>query len=870
MSNEKIYAALLKLFESQRFIFWHDEDGTFSGELATLDAQGIRVVQTDTVPLLGLKVEIEKADLFSKWLFYSQLPVPAIEHDWLLDIRMRAKPFYADEVSIQLEELGLHTLSLRSHLKSRAQFLRAKDRFERLKKLSLPEDSAADLDRKMVTILVRAEQSDWAGILLKLFTSFDQGGEVDLNVEPKGWADLATYGLLPAFWALLKAEVGYDVADPSLRDLLFRMLVSDLAKGLAGNLPVQLSHFQLPDRAKAASASVFLSQWRANITHFASYDGISAEVAKELNLGNLISSIHAEDMLDAMTFAEVEKWIIRDLRDRILTGAGSTLNTVRDVFARRRDGHWANPKLASNSDTTRALLCCYEALEAAAHFFSLKSRHEDGFSFVSPVEAASAYRKDLFLFDQTYRHFHRAAEQVDTMGWTLLQDLRKQLEDAYTGWFLPQLGIAWGKVIEGGDGLLANWMLPEWANQVDFYARKVRPVLDSPGVKRVFVIISDAFRFEAAEELCQIIVGRNKYKATLDAMLGVLPSYTNLGMAALLPHHKLAYKEASVLSVVADGMPTSSLADRNAILAKHNGMAIHWEELISLGKEKARDRVRDLSTIYIYHDRIDLLGDKASSERKTFEAVSDTLRELNDIVGFVIGSLNGSTVLVTADHGFLYQESALDEADRSTLDIKAPGAILTKKRYVLGRDLGYTDKAWCGTTAATARMAADDSLQFWVPKGATRFHFSGGARFVHGSAMPQEIIVPLLTVKISDADTAKTSQVNMAPLLMSAKVVNNLPRFEFIQTEPVTSKVLPRTVVISLRDGEALISSEHTVTFDSSSSSMDDRKKSVILTVKAGSYDPKKDYHLVIRDATSKVELHRIVMKIDLALANDF
>ena len=34
-----------------------------------------------------------------------------------------------------------------------------------------------------------------------------------------------------------------------------------------------------------------------------------------------------------------------------------------------------------------------------------------------------------------------------------------------------------------------------------------------------------------------------------------------------------------------------------------------------------------------------------------------------------------------------------------------------------------------------------------MPKGAGGFHFVGGARFVHGSAMPQEIVVPVLVIK---------------------------------------------------------------------------------------------------------------------------
>lgn len=870
MNIPKIIDTLNHLFSSSRFVFWHDEDAHFFEVISQLECSDIRAIQTDNTPSLQLKIDIEQSDPTSKWLFYSQKPVPAADQDWLLDIRMRSKAFFADETSMQLEELGLHTLSLRSHLKARSQFLRAKDRFERMKKLVMPTDTEADLDRKMIAILIRADQADLTSMLLKLFTSMDNNGNVDLNIEPRGWAELSSYGLLPSFWMLIKDEFGYDVSDSSLRDLLFRILVSDLAKGLAGKLPVGLTHFLLPDRAKAASASVFLSQWRGNISHFSSYESISTEVAQQLQLGQLISGIHAEDMLNAMTFSEIEKLIIIDLRDRIINSSGSALDIVHDVFARRRDGHWANPKLASNSDSTRAMLCCYEALEAAAHFYALKSRYSEGFSFASAEEAANLYHKELFRFDQTYRHFHRAAEQVDVHGWTLLQNLRKQVESAYTDWFLPHLSLAWGKVIEGDNGLLSHWKLPEWTSQTDFYQSKVKTVLANPNIKRVFVIISDALRFEAAEELSRIINSRNKYQASLSTLLGVLPSYTKLGMAALLPHSSLAFKEGVELSVTVDGKSTADLLARDAILAKIGGMAIHWEELTSLGKDKARERVRDANVVYIYHDRIDLLGDKAVSERQTFEAVSKTFEELNGVVGFLMGNLNASTVLITADHGFLYQESALDDADRSTLDIKTVGAIVTKKRYVIGRKLGYTDKAWCGNTAITAGMTETDSLDFWVPKGATRFHFVGGARFVHGSAMPQEVIVPLITIKVSGSDKAKTSQVNISPLMTSTKVVNNLPRFEFIQTEPVSTKILPRTVVLSLRDDETLISSEHTITFDSSSNAMDERKKSVILTLKNGSYDPKKDYHLVVRDADSKVELHRITLKIDLALANDF
>ena len=57
-------------------------------------------------------------------------------------------------------------------------------------------------------------------------------------------------------------------------------------------------------------------------------------------------------------------------------------------------------------------------------------------------------------------------------------------------------------------------------------------------------------------------------------MLGVLPSYTALGMPSLLPHQRLAYKGKASLEVTVDGQPSSTLEQRLVILAGHGGIAI--------------------------------------------------------------------------------------------------------------------------------------------------------------------------------------------------------------------------------------------------------------------------------------------------------
>ena len=111
---------------------------------------------------------------------------------------------------------------------------------------------------------------------------------------------------------------------------------------------------------------------------------------------------------------------------------------------------------------------------------------------------------------------------------------------------------------------------------------------------------------------------------------------------------------------------------------------------------------------------------------------------------------------------------------------------------------------------------------------------------------------------------------DVALLSSHKKVVTNIARFEFIQTEPVSERLKPQVLSIAICDEDTLISNEVTLTFDSESSSLDDRKHSVKLMLKAGTYDPKKDYYLVLRDALTSIEYERIPIKIDLAFSNVF
>jgi hypothetical protein len=201
MSNTRIIDSLNVLFASNPIIFWHDAEGEYSSIVETLPLEGIRVVRMDAVPALQIKLDIER-HCGERWLLYSPSPEPDPNQDWLLDIRLRSKSFKADSTSMLLEDLGLVSQTLRTHLKERAKFLRAKDRVERLKRLVVPADTADDLDRKMLAVLTRADQPELFSVLQRLFAALVSDGEVNLNAQPKAWQDIVANDLAPAFFGL--------------------------------------------------------------------------------------------------------------------------------------------------------------------------------------------------------------------------------------------------------------------------------------------------------------------------------------------------------------------------------------------------------------------------------------------------------------------------------------------------------------------------------------------------------------------------------------------------------------------------------------------------------------------------------------------
>ena len=298
---------------------------------------------------------------------------PEPDKDWLLDMRLYSASFSADRASMLLSDLGLTQQSLRQHLVERAKFLASRDRLERLKKLVSPDDNALDIDRKIIAVLAKANQSELFNVLISLFDAVPKG---DLDAVPPTWDEMEKYGVQAGFWKLVASHFGYQDDAPTLKNLLIRLLVSDLDHACRAPLSDGMKHLRL-SRQGVANAVVCLAQWRDSSTRGPSYEALSAAVATTVKLEQHLGSLEIEDLAEVKTFLPVEKAIASRLRDRVLETADAIKpEAIRDIASRRQDGYWAAPGLPdTRSAPRRALYAVYQALKAAADLFALRSEH---------------------------------------------------------------------------------------------------------------------------------------------------------------------------------------------------------------------------------------------------------------------------------------------------------------------------------------------------------------------------------------------------------------------------------------------------------------------------------------------------------------
>lgn len=864
LQNQEFIAGLKAKFAEHRIVFWHDPDKRFLEELDNLELENVTLLDMTDQSQLAVKKRIEIDEPEQQFLLWFPHDAPPKEFDWLLDIRLYSTEFHADFAAITLNTLGIPQFGLREHIQRRKAFFSTK-RLSALKGLVTEQENEASLDKKMVAVIAGVKTAKTEEILFSLITQYvNQQKDDDSDLE-NTLAMLKRHDLEGVLWDILNQEMGYQAEHPTLENLILKLFCTDLSAQADPQKREWLEKNVLATPSGRASALAFMVTWRADRRYKEAYDYCAQQMQDALRPEDQYRLSSPYDLHECETTLSIEQTIIHALVTQLLEES-TTLDreAFKKLLSERQSKYWCQ---------TRQEYCAiYDALRQAERLLNLRNRHIDGFHYQDSATFWKAYCEELFRFDQAYRLFNEYALLVHSKGAMILKSLDDYIEALYSNWYLAELSRSWNKVLET-ENRMQEWRIAGVPRQQNFYNEVVKPQFNNPQIKRVFVIISDALRYEVAEELGNQINTEKRFTAELRSQLGVLPSYTQLGMAALLPHDEICYQPGSGDIVYADGLSTSGTPNRDTILKKYKGMAVKSDDLLKWKNQQGRDLIRDYEVVYIWHNTIDAMGDSASTEEKTFEACRNAVVELKDLVTRVINRLHGTRIIVTADHGFLFQQQPLSGQDKTTLQIKPDNTIKNHKRFIIGHQLPADDFCWKGKVADTAGVS--DNSEFLIPKGIQRFHFSGGARFVHGGAMLQEVCVPVLQVKALQKTAAEKQPqrrpvdiVKHHPLI---KLVNNIDKVSLLQTHPVGELYEPRTLNIFIVDNaNNVVSGKERICFDSDNNTMEKRVRDVTLKLIGANFNRRNEYWLILEDAQTETGYQKYPVIIDLAFQDDF
>lgn len=791
MTSNRIQQSLANLFGKHRILFWYDSKQELREEYDALAIPGVEKIELENNEY-AVKHRILREQPTQKFLLYSYSPQPDPLDNWLLDVQLAHGEFRTDQTAIWLAdlELGLEFADL---INKHIEFFQADKRKSALRKLLANDDTPGMMRMKILAVCAGSEPR-LDSILEYLLEELVGGCDDSIKLIER--SSLNTF-----LWEQMSRYYGYQSNEPSIRDFVIELFKSCYAMGTDGT--VQLGN----------DALVFLNRWKDSRSFAKGFEYWSKQCAAVLGIEQDLAKRDFRTLVELDYFELIDRKIISDLVREVVARTVSTGDVVLWV-RQRRQGYWYSR---------------YQDLYAAIEYAALFIQQLAETSLVSPnmSKAVQLYSSQWFKLDQLYRKtvFHaRKSGQISLMG-----PLLEQVENLYTNNFLLKLGDDFQSFVDS----ISQWEALPVRRQNQFFDHYVQPYLRRE--QRVCVIISDAMRYEIGDELLSLINQEDRYSAELEPMLSMLPSYTQLGMAALLPNTSLQIADNETATVLVDGQSSMGTANRNKILKKalnDRGEAITADNLLNMNQIESRELLKRNDVIYIYHNRIDHTGDKMHSEGEAFEAAEQTLQDLLRLVKKLVGA-NASSILITADHGFIYQDRAIDESDFAVADVQGEQILYRDRRFVLGKGLKPHASLH---SLSPEQLALEGYVQVQLPKSINRLRLKGsGSRFVHGGATLQEVVVPVL--RVSKARQSDVSRVEVDILGSASSVITSSQLgIALYQKEPVTDKIqsLQLRAGIYTQDGE-LISDCHELTFDFTSSNSRERELQVRFLLSAES-----------------------------------
>lgn len=848
----KRFAAPLPEFYKRRIVFWYDEEREFEDKLDDIQIENAKLLVLTGTNNFAAKKLLNVDDTTSNYLVYSPISYASQEDDWLLNIELYSEEFRADLISIWMNEMQLSsTPNFRRLVKGYKKFFGAQTRRAAFAKLNKGISTPSQMHLAVMAAICGTDNAHPNSIIKAVISG---GTDMETN---EVFQNLVNYGAEAPFWALVKQATGYFEGDDStIEKLVTHILLTATTRTLRMEYLAGLDSFiSTPHQAWCYD---FISEWMTG-EHKQELVKILRNVEEELLLRNRFNKVPYDDLAGTEVFPCVNECILMQIMTEISNHI-IDVDEIINMVEKRRTLAWYDD-----------VACYFDGILQVANMQAFFLEHSAGFHTVEARNIWKEYIEDYYRMDTYYRKYHLAFGKSLTVGNDYLDDLFKQVTDKveglYTHRFLNDVGNNWSNAC--ADELAEYGRILEVPQQVDFYNQKVKPENN-----RVFVIISDAFRYEVAVSLAEQLRRETQSQVTLEACAGIFPTVTKFGMAALLPHKQLSVVNRSNgdLQILADGMSTDA-GNREKVLKaiNENSVALKYKDIAPMKRAERSALVKGMDVVYIYHDKVDEASH--TSDSMVFPACEAAIEEIKNIVRIIRNDFGGTRVYITADHGFLYTYSPLSEDSKIDKTTPSDQDVEIARRYLITRKGATPD-------FLLPVKFMDDSYDAFAPRERVRIKKKGGGlNFVHGGISLQEMVVPVIEYHYlrndskayqCNKDKYDTKPVEVGLLSASRKISNMIFSLTFYQKEAVSDNRSVANYLLYFVDSNGKqISDTAKIIADKTSDNGQERTFRCSFNLKSLKYDNRASYYLVIADETGLQMPQKEEFQIDIAFAVD-
>ncbi|MGE9975332.1 BREX-1 system phosphatase PglZ type A [Coprococcus catus] len=817
--------------EVRKLVFWYDANAEFVDDVDTLELVNAKVLHLEPDNQFYTKYFLECVDTTTNYLVYAPFAKPAIRENHLADTIKYSKEFFADRASLLTIDLGIDE-RYKPVIQHYIKFFGEKKRTQAFYDLELETFNRNTIEIALMSVLCKCKTPSYEEVLRTVLT--------DAGLEDNPYlVEFKKYDLLDAFWRQAQDVFGYADEKPTLEKFTMTMFVTYAAKVIHADMPAAWKPFI---SFKSGNVIAFIDNLMNSYIYGERFDEISKMVYDSLKAETEFRKLPVEALVSCGIFAGVDELLIEWATERLgLEDVAAKLGdtTIPQLTKQRRQGHFG--KLYRSE---------YFVLQNAWSIIS-------GSQYAPSAnlnEMVKNYTSELYKMDRYYRYFYYYLDKLEDA--TRFDKLKKLVENIYANEYLAKVCTNWNDLFSTERESL------QITKQPDFFSRNVNYAKD-----QLVVIISDALRYEVGMTLLEKLQADEKCTATMKTMASTLPSITQYGMAALLPHRILELTED--YSILVDGQKTDTLEQRQAILQKYKSASrcVQYDDIKNLSVADLRSIFTRQDVVYIYHNQIDARGDKLNTENEVFNACAEAVDEISALIRRLTTSANRSRFIVTADHGFLYRRNKLSESDK--IDSVSGAVDVLGRRYLLSAEAVATEGV--AATAVGAMMQTKDERMVSYPVGTDIFKAPGsGMNYVHGGCSPQEMLIPLIEVK-TEKGYKETTTAQIALVSLTSKITNLITSLDFVQTDAVSDVVKETTYrIYFVDDNDEKISNEHLYVADKKDKDTVKRVFRLRFSFKNKKYSKNQKYYLVAYDDNNSLEVLRHEIVMDIAFADDF